>query len=150
MIDRLYNLIGKNRLAMPLAVLAGLSGCNYLETTESVDDLKVDYSEYTFYNRMEVTKGDTTFTFIDAEGESSLNWDSNSPIGEDELERVFVRVGDEDSAYYSANINDDTLSGTITKAIFERFNPIYNRLRRAVKDSMRARYIKGSKGISIK
>jgi|SRR3989344_7649770 len=140
------------KIGMPLAVVAGLglNGCRGgIKTIETIGDLKVDYNEKLFFNQMDVAKEDTTFKFFDIDGDDYIDWESDTPLKEAVLEQAGVYVGDKISTYVSSQINENTLTGRINKAAFERFNPWYNELRAAIRDSLRDGYKRDSMGVNL-
>ena len=139
------------KIGMPLAVVAGLglNGCSSNKTIETIGDLRVDYTEKLLYTLMEVTKEDTTFEFYDIDDDHFMDWKSDKLLKESILERADVCVGDKTSRYSSAQINENTLTGRINKAAFERFNPWYNELRATIKDSLRSKYKRDSMGVNL-
>jgi hypothetical protein len=93
-------------------------------------------------NRLELTRGETTFEFIDSLNFHPLNYQKlRGPVGyeEDELERIVVRNKELGvKTFDSRDINNETLYGVHVGNVFARGNQIYRALRDIMREELRA------------
>ena len=147
------------KIGMPLAIVAGLSGCNgnSAEYSKEIDGMKVHYfwdSRGSAYNpfrgdiidTMRVVKGDTILTFIDALDGLDVISDGEELIESRSTHKDLDAVRDE-VMLGSAEIGSGPFYGNITArawstyskndARFPPYERLYNKLRRQLVDSLR-------------
>ena len=141
----------RNRLKTPWLALglgtATLVGCT--DYSRNIGDVKVNYLTHPFANKMTIVKDDTTFVLMDNEGRDFFDYDNDEPLNDQQIDWAKVTIGDNGTTYSTSKVNDNTLSGRVNKTAFERFNPWYNELRHALRDSLRKDYLDKNSGVQV-
>ena len=93
-------------------------------------------------NRMTITKDGITYTFIDSENKTPIDWENDikPDFEKDSLERVVLTSEDSLIEYKMEDMNVCTILGRKTNEVFALANPRYNNLRIKIREKLREDY----------
>lgn len=102
-------------------------------------------------NRMTLKKGDVSYIFTDAAGETDIDWKNEIKpnFEKDKLEKIILKIGDELKTYnifFSDNLKY-TIETKNKKEIFNKADLLYNSLREKIREELRNKYQQEQKTI---